>query len=335
MPKAPQQLLGLWDLRTMPVSLGGVITFVGDLHTRAAGQRERLGGVCFVGDDAHRLASLGPPEDGAATRLDDKVCAAVPSLAALLSLEGIDSLYYGHGLHSARLLIEESLGGTSTWPQLGVSDDGAISYEYGTTFNIQDAYAALGEVTSFGSKEPALRWAHTFLVDQVRPATAVAVHLRNQSGAQSGSNADLVAWAGFIGRAQAFNDVCFVLLGNEELGDVLPGLSNVILSRDFGATIAEDLALVQICDAFMGMASGPCNMAIFTDRPYVIFKNPTDHAEHIQREIGDAERFSFAMPNQKLLRVSETDEWLMAEFEALYAAVGGAVPAQSRRARDN
>lgn len=314
MPKAASQLLGIWDLRTTPLTLGGAITFVGDLHARAAATKLSLGAICFVGDDAHTLAEFGQPAVGEAVWLDDESCVDVPSLAALLSLEGIDALCYGRDLDSVRSLSDV------TWPQLP-EVSGVIDYEYATTLYLQEASAATGTIAPYTSKEAPLLRAAALLADHARSSTVVAVHLRNQSNAQGGSNADLAAWASFFQHAASF-DAQFVLLGNEKLGDAIPQMANVALSRNYGATIVEDIALIQLSDAFMGMASGPCNMAMFTDNPYVIFKNPTDHAEHIQREIGDADRFPFAKPNQKLLRVWETPERLMSEFEAIYAVIG-------------
>ena len=98
-------------------------------------------------------------------------------------------------------------------------------------------------------------------------------------------------------------------------------LPNVILSRDYGSSLSRDLALIQTASIFMGMTSGPCNMALFSDIPYAIYKNPDHDVEEMAIELGKADRFPFAMPFQKIMRIFETGDNLMAEFANLYAQI--------------
>ena len=78
------------------------------------------------------------------------------------------------------------------------------------------------------------------------------------------------------------------LVGNEDVDNRITELPNVLLSRNFQSNISRDLAIIQISCAFMGMASGPCNMAIFSEIPYVIYKNPDHDAEQMALELGKA-----------------------------------------------
>ena len=79
-------------------------------------------------------------------------------------------------------------------------------------------------------------------------------------------------------------------------------------------TIDGDLALIQACPLFMGMMSGPANMALFGNNPYLIFKNPDHHAAEMALEIGNNDHYPFALGYQKVLRIWDTAEILIDSF---------------------
>ena len=147
------------------------------------------------------------------------------------------------------------------------------------------------------------------------------IHLKNATHEQSQSNANFGEWAAFLKVCTSRYDVKFILIGNERLPDQIRRLPNVIVSQDLGSSLARDLALVQTACAFMGMASGPCSVAIFSDIPYLIYKHPDHHQEEMAQELGDGQRFSFATPAQKILREFETNKILMSEFTRLYSQI--------------
>ena len=65
----------------------------------------------------------------------------------------------------------------------------------------------------------------------------------------------------------------------------------------------------------MGMMSGPANMALFGENPYLIFKNPDHHAKEMAIELGDKDQYSFALPGQRVLRIWDTTTNLIEAFE--------------------
>ena len=166
-----------------------------------------------------------------------------------------------------------------------------------------------------------LEWAGRFIAEHVRPKMPVVVHLKNNPREKGCSNADQEAWCDFFMRCAKDYDVLFILIGNEEISDRLKKLPNVLVARDQGSTLSSELALIEQAAIFMGMASGPCNMAIFNDVPYVIYKNPDHHVREMKEEMGDSDRFSFSKPFQKLLRKKETPDGLMEEFRPLFEHV--------------
>ena len=69
---------------------------------------------------------------------------------------------------------------------------------------------------------------------------------------------------------------------------------------------------------FLGMASGPCNVAIFSKIPYAIYKNPDHHSKEMKRELGTKDHFSFAGSYQKIYRMKETEANLREHFFSIY-----------------
>lgn len=302
-------LLGLWDLRVIGLSMGGTLTLAADLHVEAAVTGDRVAGLCIIGDEAHTLSGLGPPATEPAA-LSETELTALPALRAAGALEGIDQIWYvGAGALMG--------GDDSTWPALSDTS----GYRYTTTLHLSHRFRTNGIRPGLSLKREHRQWASAFVARAVAPSLPVAVHLRNAPRVGGGSNADLEAWERFFEARVADDRFRFVVVGNDPLPPSWRRLTNVVLTRDAGAGLEQDLALISAAYAFMGMASGPCNLAILSQVPYVVFKNPDDHPEHIQEEIGDGDTFPFAWPNQRLLRAWETPDGLEAALERIAAAV--------------
>jgi hypothetical protein len=68
--------------------------------------------------------------------------------------------------------------------------------------------------------------------------------------------------------------------------------------------IATHLGLMRLSKGFLGMSTGPCNFAIFSKTPYVIFKNTFHHRDQIQKAL-DADHLKFAGPKQFFVNENE------------------------------
>ena len=314
-------VLGIWDLRTAPVTLGGLLFLVEELHAQAMIHEADITGVCFVGGASHPLPVPDAPASyNVVAQLDKPTCARSILLSTLLNLEGIDTCYQSISLTAVKDFIFRHSHTYITWPSLNTLDKyGRVDYAYGTTFFLQRFYNEYGSIPVISAKAQPIHWALALLERRVAPFLPVAVHLKNNPHEQGCSNANFDEWFVFLEACITRYNVRFILIGNEEVDNRIRRLPNVLVTQDLGSTLARDLALIQTSFAFMGMASGPCNMALFSDIPYVIYKNPDHHAEEMASELGEGDRFPFATRFQKVLRVFETSENLMSEFAYLYA----------------
>ena len=319
------QIVGVWDLNKNLCSLGNLIIFAEELLVRA----ERLGGsgvgICFHGECSQvQLLSEDVVRDRSLIKLDQNIMNRSAILAVLSNIEGIYDLYYsskrvskGFSFQGKKCCVE--------WPP----DD----YRFGTTFYLQEFFRQNGRIHQLLLKKETLNFAQEFIKKFVFPHVPVIVHLKNNpKQKKDSSNASVDEWLRFFTACVAqYSEVKFVLIGNEEIDDRIGHLSNVILTKNLCGTLMLDLALIQIGFLFMGMSSGPSNIALFSKIPFLIYKNPNHHPEEMNLELGKQNHFPFSTPFQKFLRVYETHENLMSEFERLYSSLYYAYGSVKRR----
>lgn len=314
-------VLGVWDVRKAPVSSGGLVLLVEDLQAQVLVHGGYIAGICFIGGpsglslDADSGVDISLP----VMRLDAVACEASSLLAALLSMEGVNDCYQAGSIVSVREFVSRQRE-ICVWPPLDDIDaDGRLDYPYGTTFFIQRFYREYGSIPSLSMKPKPVCWALDFIQNHVSPTLPVVVHLKNNPRERGCSNARFREWAAFFKTCEHRYDAKFILVGNEDIDDIVCKLSNVVVAREYGSSLPYDLALIQTAFIFMGMASGPCNMALFGDTSYLIYKNPDHHAEQMALEFGAADCLPFATQQQKFLRKFETAAGLMSEFAVLFS----------------
>jgi hypothetical protein len=280
-PRVTARLTGVWDTRIAPPSLGGVLILAEELLMQSSEAE-----VCFVGGPELRRS---------------------PMATAAASLCGISGCWVADSVPAL-----ETFGG-AVWPRR------PEAHPYGSTLVMQRLYRRGLAPRPLRVKLEATARARKFLARRAWPNVPVALHLKNNPAEQGCSNANFAAWREFLGAAGRRCAVMFVLIGSEPVDGAIRELPNVVVAADEGVDLGRDLALIEQSRFFMGMASGPCNFAIFNRKPYTIFKNPDHHAEAMQAELGSGHAFPFATTGQRLLRVFETPEILTREFELLWS----------------
>ena len=299
--KNSRRVLGVWDLRAAQISLGGLLLFVEELLIAA--RRRFLPEVYDIAVVRNKRYGTG---DSVAA-LTKENCEDHPVLSVLFDLAGTRRVFWMEAGVFQKFVEDNSC---DVWPTKSVKP----GYRYGTTLFAQEFFKEQKFIPRLSCGLQARKRARDFYRKHAAPHLPVVVHLKNNPRHQNQSNANLPAWFEFFAHCRR-EKVKFILIGNEDPGLEIRGLPNVVLSRDDGDDLGRDLALIEMAFLFMGMASGPCNLAIFSDVPYMIFKNPGHHAQEMKRELGDKDHFVFAGPLQKMLRVVETGTGLIKEWE--------------------
>jgi hypothetical protein len=243
---------------------------------------------------------------------------AVPAVEALAALEGLDALHECSDPSQIQRLAANPAACIATFPAFDEALTGRFQYD--TTSRIKDGYDRLGSLPYLTMKPQWRAWARDFLSQHALGGHAVAVHLKQVAGADGQSNADLGTWRQFFAACDERHKVRFLLIGDDPCPDEILLLPNILRMRDRGGNLVRDLAIVEGADAFMGMASGPFNLALFGRKPYAVFKDPTHHTAEMLREIGHASRYGFACRGQVIRRISPRPADLMSALDDLLAS---------------
>ena len=130
----------------------------------------------------------------------------------------------------------------------------------------------------------------------------ICVHVKNQqAGNFKLSNADVSIWEKAI-RKVLHRGISVVALGHDiprELRAV--NHSKMFVLADINDDIVVHLAFPQICDGFVGMASGISSAAIYSSIPYVIYKHPRHDASDMSKELVNG-KIPLSFDNQKIIQ---------------------------------
>jgi len=309
-----KKLAGIWDVSRSAGSIGMLLILLEELEIQRQFHHADAVDVMLVGDAKYLLDAslcaradapygLGPP-DGA------KLSAATSVLKAMSGVAACHVCADRTALREAASLLD---GNCVIWPDPAMLVQG--TYTYDSTKIIQSCFARTGGIPRLSVTAELLAWARAYLLEKSKGGLSVAVHLKNNPAAPGQSNADLGSWLAFFSNCANRFDAHFFLVGDDATNDHFRSLPNVTIARNDGIHLDGYLALIQVADLFMGMMSGPANMALFGKTPYAIFKNPDHHAREMAAELGDADRYPFALDNQRVLRVWDTTENLSSAFE--------------------
>lgn len=188
----------------------------------------------------------------------------------------------------------------------------------GSALAVQDLWRKFGKIINLETPINFLQKSAKWLYNRLNGRLPVVIHLRNNTEEQIG-NANMAAWTSFFEYCQDKEyPVLFILIGNDSIDKRLSNCKNIIVVKDHWQSVELDLALIELGVLFMGMSSGPCNMVVLSNKPYLIWKNPNHHADQMIRELNNKQQFPFAVENQKFIRDWDTKDSLIAEFENIY-----------------
>lgn len=163
-------------------------------------------------------------------------------------------------------------------------------------------------VKKYRIKPPILEWNEKTLREAKKirkkfPKRLIAVHLKNVFPyKENESNANGKIWNDFFKHNLKNKKFNFLLIGGDKIPNQIQLNKNIFLAKKLNIPLKTQLCLVSMCDAFLGMASGPSCAAKFTNLPYYIFKYPTHDKKEMDKEIGSSNKLRFALKNQILLR---------------------------------
>lgn len=316
----PRAFTGIFDFSYAPYALGDSLTFVANVQCLA-----RLGE--FEAADIMITVSPGAPSNTIqkhAITPRNYHHALTNLFPAFLCGPQIRSISLFKNRRPFNLeLVRRKMSGGGFWPPLRKHFQKRLTYWSHGPMN--RAYAELGDFPRLGAPQGFEHSADDILERFGNPRIPVAVNIRQRAmttdpvALHRDSNLD--AWLGFfrLARERAPDAMFFLLGGYGEWERRLLDVPNLVILRFYGYGLAEELALLQQCRAFLGTNSGFANAAAFSAVPHVITAIEEAHATHAEIAVG-APRHPFANDDQILMWEPETPKRL---FEAFAGILGG------------
>lgn len=314
--KPKKIILGVWDLKVIPWSVGDFLVFIETLSVLKLKHGADKVDVCVVCD------SENPAGNRQSSNVNSSnfryylfnllpIINTSPYLGSVFQFDSRSEFYS---------FLKQSINKYIIYPPINRQLREAFNYIGGAYFDdIQDFLREHGFVPHLAIDDYHLSWAYNFYRTEAKGLLPVAVALRNRPEAP-GRNSEQDTWLGFFDLCKsAFPEVVFVVVGlREEVFEELRHRSNVIIAKDHGSTLADDFALIRTSLLYISGDSGIGSIAIFSDVPYLLFGWPP-RVWTIMGPEPDC-NFEFATQYQKLYPRSFiiTPESLLEEFSNLY-----------------
>jgi len=319
-----KRILGIWDLYDLPWSVGDPLAFLEYLSILKIKFNVEAIDICVVYDNDN---PLGIRSGGISNINPENVQDYMYDYLPLFSLcHHIGSVYQFRSRDEFYRFIRINAERYIVYPRLTHQLSGVYNYSYSTAESsdirkIMDFYADHGYIPYLRVGNRDLSWAYWFYLSNLKEESVPIVLSLKQTSHNIERNAAPEDWLAFIDKcATAFQNVTFVIIGlREETFDGLRGRSNVIVAKDFGTSVIEDIALIRASFMYMGTNSGINVIAFFSDLPYLVYQFPTKSLEDIG--LKPNEMFNFTTNKQKIFStdVFVTSELLFNEFAELYS----------------
>lgn len=314
--ESQKRLLMIYDYSSQPFSIGDVLIF----QEISLVLRDDLGlgkvDFALVYDPARPVVP-----DPAFGHLDAKSflfhLSAVLPAAQVNPYLGSLMLFDSHAHLESH--VSANISRYHVWP--GPAQYAAREYLYYECFNkfLPAYFGRHGRVPKLESRPAAVKWAAAFFERHLNNHVPVTVQLRrNPQNPARDSNYD--AWLEFFGRCMHAYPAKFILIcAHSEIDARFRSMVNVIIAKDLGTSVEQDLALIEGAAIHLGASSGPGTIAQFNDKPYCIFNSvmPDKFVTGFTVE-GNRGRFAFSTQFQYWITDRENADLLEVEFERLW-----------------
>ncbi len=314
-----KHILGIYDLKTLPWSVGDPLIFTEKLNILKIIHNADMIDICIIYDK----------ENPTGIRKDSKIKVnnAKDYMMDILPLFNtstyLGSVFQFNSRKEFNDFLKNNIYKYDLFPTLRQHLDESYNFvgqDIVILKELENFYKKYGYIPFLRIGERYRYWANSFYLHYLPGNTVpVVLSLRQPLNiVKSIRNADPRVWFAFIDRCKVvYDDIVFVVVGTRE--EIFQGLrerSNVIIARDYGTSIIENLALIKSSYCYLGTTSGPTVIALFSNLPYLLFQWP----EIEKYGLSEGNNFSFATDNQKVFStdVPVTHELLFNEFSKLY-----------------
>ncbi len=318
---AKKRILGIWDYKSLPWDVGDPLSFIEALSILKIKHNAEEIDICVVYDRdkplGKRTEYLGDP----VTRENHQEY-SLEYLPLYSTCPYLGTVYQFNTRKEFNRFLKKNYDRYNIFPPL--SQHLGETYDYHDSAAsemkmIEEFFDSYGYIPFLRIGERDKSWARWFYLSYLPEGSVpIALSLKRTSHDPI-RNAKPATWLSFIDRCKiAFPELVFLVSGlREEVFDGLRDRQNVVIAKDYGTSLIEDLALIRTSLLYMGTTSGVNQIALFSDIPYLIFQWP-DIGRYGLRE---GKNWSFASEKQKIFstNIDVTPELLFQEFKQLYS----------------
>lgn len=311
------RLLAVYDFSSQPISLGDVFVFLQGAYLRSVRLEKEFVDLCFLCDFSAGVVDQNFAYIASSSNPFSHI---YPLIAQAQLLPNLDSVFIVNKLTELGARY-----GASTFPDVNALLSKRYLY-YEIHREMDWYYANFGNLPYLRSPENLRNWAVGFLREKSEGKFPITFNFRKNPDINPERNSRAQEWAKFIEAATAEFPVKFFLIcGKSEIDPIFGESGHIVITKDFGTAVAEDLALIENSALHTGVASGPAQIAVFSERPFFITNaNNLKSLEHYEGSLvynGDYMRHSFGSEFQRLYPQDATAEFLLEKFREYWKAM--------------
>ena len=326
-----KRILGIWDYKALPWSVGDPMVFVETLSVLKLTHNAGKVDLCIIYDKENPVGNRGSVFGAKKTSIMGSNINrdnATDYMMDFLPIFGLSpftgSIFQFNSRNEFYNFIKGNGHRYYIYPSLKEHLGETFNYYGGAYMNkILDFYKRNNYVPSLKVSERETGNSYQFYKDNL-PEGAIPVTLSFKlTTHDSQRNPDTDVWLAFIDKIGIdFPEVVFVIIGlREESFDGLRARPNVIIAKDFGTNIIEDVSLISASVLYMATTSGIGTIARFSELPYLIFQEPLTSLSMygVKRD----EQYCFSNENQKVFdtSITVTPELLYNEFKNVFQKI--------------
>lgn len=284
-PLKSKPILGIFRADSAPATLGNVLNFLNELKYASQLLLKEKVGIALVGNN---------------------LPAYVSEICTNNTLQVEISCFTNHEKLLQFLTVSDYLCVPEGSEKSSLS---TAFYDYDCIERIEKLYGQSQLRPHFLEMKPKVEhFAKELIRKKIGSEEYLSLHLKQINHAKNESDANLAIWKKVIIHFKKIRPkLKFLIVGHDGLSSEIESLANVVCAKSFeGLSLLEHLDFIHQSQGFLGMSSGLCQMALFSNKPYLIFKNPDHHYDEMAQILKKNKVFSFANDSQHLYQEYES-----------------------------
>ncbi len=320
-PSKNKKILGIWDYKVMPWSVGDVLLFIEALSCLKIKTEASKVDIAIIYDKENPAGNRKHIMPNVSSNNANNYI--IDFFLPLFRLSPyLGNIFLFSNRRELELFFKQNIKSYNSYPNIKEYSSEYLNYlsfknqphKIIKSFNKKYNY-----LPDFFYSQNDIDQANIFFKNNLKGKTipvSLSFKLTNHDTTR---NADLKEWCKFIEKCNINHpEICFVIVGlRDEIVPEMQKWNNVVFAKEFSTTIVEDLALIQFSIMYMATTSGINTSAHFSNLPYLIFRYPNESINILSSE--NTKVPYYQKKQQQNIKFNENAELLYDEFIKIYS----------------